>query len=112
MPVPVRLTVWGLLVALSVNVSVPVVLPVAVGVKTTFTVQLAPTASELLQLSVSLNPLLATMLLIERAAVPELLRATACALLLVPTSWLVKTRLVGEIVASGCVKPVPVSVMV
>jgi hypothetical protein len=40
LPVPVRLTVWGLFGALSVNVSVPVAAPVAVGEKVTPTVQL------------------------------------------------------------------------
>jgi len=43
-PVPVRLTVLGLLVALLVIVSVPVLVPVAVGWNVTFTVQLAPAA--------------------------------------------------------------------
>ena len=39
-----RLTVWGLFAALSVNVSVPVAPPVAVGENVTPTVQLAPAA--------------------------------------------------------------------
>ena len=45
-PVPDRLTVWGLPVALSVMVIVPGWLPVAVGVKVTVMVQLAPAATE------------------------------------------------------------------
>jgi hypothetical protein len=44
-PFPLRLTVCGLLAALSVNVSVPVVAPVAVGVNVTPTEQLAPAAT-------------------------------------------------------------------
>ena len=45
-PVPVRLTVWGLPVALSVTVIVPGWLPVAVGVKVTLMEQLAPAAGK------------------------------------------------------------------
>jgi hypothetical protein len=45
-PLPVRVTVCGLLLALSVMVSVPGREPVAVGVKVTLTVQVAPAASD------------------------------------------------------------------
>jgi len=45
-PVPVSETVWGLLLAPSVRVKVPVREPVVVGVKDTVTVQLAPAASD------------------------------------------------------------------
>jgi len=45
-PVPLSVTVWGLPAALSVIVSVPVRLPVAVGVKVTLIVQLEPAATE------------------------------------------------------------------
>jgi hypothetical protein len=45
-PVPVRETVCGLLLALSVMVRVPGLLPVALGVKVTLTVQLAPAAND------------------------------------------------------------------
>jgi hypothetical protein len=44
-PVPLRLMVCGLVKALSVNVSVPVAAPVAVGVNVTPTEQLAPAAT-------------------------------------------------------------------
>jgi hypothetical protein len=44
-PVPVSETVWGLVLALSVIVRVPVRAPVVVGVKVTLTVQVAPGAS-------------------------------------------------------------------
>jgi hypothetical protein len=43
-PVPLKVTICGLLFALSVNVSVPVRVPVRVGLKVTDTVQLAPAA--------------------------------------------------------------------
>ena len=43
--VPVRLTVWGLPVALSVRVTAALRTPLAVGVKVTLIVQLAPAAT-------------------------------------------------------------------
>lgn len=57
-PVPVRLTVCGLLVALSVKETAAVREPVAVGVKVTPTVQLAPTTTPVLQLLVCAKSLL------------------------------------------------------
>ena len=50
---PVRLTVCGLPVALSVTVIVPGCVPVAVGVNVTLIVQLAPAATEVPQVLVS-----------------------------------------------------------
>jgi hypothetical protein len=44
-PVPVRLTVWGLLAALSLKVSVPVRAPMAVGENVTATEHVAPAAT-------------------------------------------------------------------
>ena len=44
-PVPVRLAVCGLFVALSVTVKLPLRVPVAVGAKVTLIVQLAPAAT-------------------------------------------------------------------
>ena len=44
MPVPVRLAVWGLLLASSTTVSAPLRVPVAVGVNVTLIVQLAKAA--------------------------------------------------------------------
>src|SRR3989442_1095487 len=41
------------------------------------------------------------MLVMLNEAVPLLLRVTACAPLLVPTSWLAKVRLVGERLTAG-----------
>lgn len=51
-PVPVRGTVCGLLLALSVMVSVPATVPAAAGVKVTLIVQLPPLATEVPQLLV------------------------------------------------------------
>jgi len=44
-PVPDRATVWGEFGALSLNVSVPLRAPFAVGVKVTLTAQFAPAAN-------------------------------------------------------------------
>jgi hypothetical protein len=46
-PVPVRLMVWGLGVALSVMAMAPVRVPVAAGVNVTLIVQFAPALTEL-----------------------------------------------------------------
>jgi hypothetical protein len=51
-PLPARLTLWGLPEALSVMLRVPLRVPVAVGLNVTLIVQLAPAASELPQLLV------------------------------------------------------------
>ena len=51
-PVPVRLTVWGLAGALSAIATEAVRLPLAEGVKVMLIVQLAPAATELPQLLV------------------------------------------------------------
>ena len=81
MPVPERLTDWGLPVALSVTARAAPRLPATEGVKVTLMVQLAPAASELPQLlvwakSLELAPKTA-MLEMLRAELPELLRVTA-----------------------------------
>lgn len=51
-PVPVKVTVCGLLLALSVMTTVPERVPVAVGVNTTLMVQFAPAATEVPQVLV------------------------------------------------------------
>ena len=80
-PVPVKLAVCGLPLALSVTVKVPVRVPVAAGANVTLIVHLLPAASELPQLLVwAKSPLSApvmAMLLIESAALPEFERVTA-----------------------------------
>ena len=84
-PVPVRATVWGLPVALSVTVMVPGWLPVAVGVKVTVMVQLAPAATDVPQVLVWAYGALAAMLVRLSAAVPVLVSVTVCAALVVFT---------------------------
>jgi hypothetical protein len=51
------------------------------------------------------------MLAIVSATVPVLLRVMACAVLDVPTDWLLKVRLPGETPATGAA-PVPVRLIV
>ena len=84
-PVPERATVCGLPVALSVTVIVPGRLPAAVGVKVTLMEQLAPAATEAPQVLVWAYGALATMLVMVSAPVPELVRVTDCAALVVFT---------------------------
>jgi hypothetical protein len=109
-PVPERLTFWGLPVALSVMVSEAARLPLAEGLKVTLIVQVAPAATELPQLlvwakSLALVPETA-MLVTLKAALPELVRVIVWAVLVAPTVWLAKVRLVGERLVADVV-PVP-----
>ena len=85
-PVPLRLTVCGLPVALSVLVRVPVRFPVAVGVKVTLIVQLAPALSALPQLLVWAKSPLSAMLAMVNVTVPVLPKVTTCGELAMPTS--------------------------
>lgn len=87
LPVPVRLTVCELGVALSVMLNVALKVPEAVGANVTLNVQLPPAATELLQLLVSpKSPGLVpvnVMPIMAKAALPVLLRVTVCAALVV-----------------------------
>ena len=89
-PVPARLTDWGLPVALSVMASAAVRLPLADGVKVTLMVQLAPAARLDPQLlvwekSLAFEPKTA-MLVMLNAALPELLKVTDRVVLVEPTA--------------------------
>jgi hypothetical protein len=79
-PVPVRAAVWGLPVALSVTVRVPVLAPVAVGLNVTLMAQLAPAARLVPQLLVCEKSALLVpvnvMLVRVNAAVPLLVSVT------------------------------------
>ena len=57
MPVPERLTLWGLPLRLSAMLRAAVAAPLAEGLKVTLIVQLAPAATELPQLLVSAKSL-------------------------------------------------------
>jgi hypothetical protein len=107
--VPVRLAVCGLLVALSVTVSVAVRVPAAVGVKVTLIVQLAPAASELPQLfdsakSPGLVPVIATLAMVA-GPVPVLVSVTTWSGPVTPTPWLVAnvTLAVDRLATGGTV---------
>ena len=76
-PVPVRLAVCGLLVALSVTVNAALRVPVAVGVNVTLIVQLEPAATPVPQLFVCANGAAAPMLIMVRAEPPVLESVTA-----------------------------------
>jgi hypothetical protein len=75
-PVPVRLTVWVVGLALSVMVTTPVLVPVAVGLKVTLRVQLAPAARLEPQVLVWEKSPLTAMLVMLRVALPVLLKVT------------------------------------
>ncbi len=99
-PVPVRLTVWGLPVALSLTFNMAVRVPGAAGVKVTVIMQLAPAATVLPQLLVwpkspelvpdNVKPVML------KLAVPLLVRVTACPGLVVPVFWLTKVKVEVE----------------
>jgi hypothetical protein len=114
-PVPARLTVCGLFAALSAIVRLAVRLPVAVGVKVTLIVQLAPVATldpQLLACAKSPGFVPATAIEeIVRATLPLLVSVTGCEALGVPTAWLLKVKLLAETPATGAV-PVPVRLTV
>ena len=96
-PVPVRGTIWGLPMALSVIDTLAVRPPAAVGLKTSEIMQFAPAARVagfMGQVDVSgksavLDPVI-TMLAIVNAALPVLVSVMNCAGPLVVTSWLGK----------------------
>jgi hypothetical protein len=75
-PVPVRLTVWVAGLALSVMVTTPDLVPVAVGLKATLRVQLALAARLEPQVLVREKSPLTVMLVMLRAALPVLPRVT------------------------------------
>jgi hypothetical protein len=97
--------VCGLPLALSVILSEAMRRPVAVGVNVTLTVQLAPAATVLAQVLVSVKspefvpPM--TMLEMLREALPVFESVTPCAVLVDPTLIWPKVRLAGDSVISG-----------
>jgi hypothetical protein len=75
-PVPLKVTVCGLLLALSVMVRVPLTVPVAVGVNVTLTVQAPPASMPVPQILVWEKPLLTAMLVKVSVALPEFVTVT------------------------------------
>jgi hypothetical protein len=100
--VPDKLTVCGLLLALSVIVRVPVTGPGAAGaLNVTLIVQVPPAATlVVVHVLVSEKLLLAAMLVMVSVAFPELVTVTDCAVLAVPTG-LEKVRELAERVTAG-----------
>ena len=89
-PVPVRVMVCGLPLALSVMLTEAVRVPAAAGVNVTLIVQLLFAATELPQVLVWLKSLafvpVSEMLVMLKLAFPVFIRTTACAALVVPTA--------------------------
>jgi len=95
-PVPLSDTVCGLFVALSVNVRLPVLVPLTVGSKKTPMVQFVPGATLLPQaLSAPKSAGDAVTLVIVTVEVPALLSVTVCGRPDVPTYWL------GKVIEGG-----------
>jgi hypothetical protein len=92
MPVPVRLIVCGLFVALSVMATVPLRAPAAVGVKVIEMTQLPRAATELPQVLVCAKSPLATILPTLKATEALLLTVTVLAAVVVPIAALPKDR--------------------
>jgi hypothetical protein len=92
-PVPVSVTVCGLVTSESVMVSCPVSTPVVVGANLTLILQLRPGAKAApMQLLVSEKLALQVTLLIVSVVMPTLTTVTVCAALSVPTSWSPNSR--------------------
>ena len=106
-PVPARLTVWGLLAASSVNVSVPVRAPTAVGENVTPTVHVAPTASPVPHvLLATVKSPVAAILLKLRDTFWRFVNVTVFAALVLPTAAVPRFKLLTERVTGAI--PVPV----
>ena len=111
-PVPVSATFWGEPPALSVMMMAAVNAPVAAGSKCPWMLQFAPAAKLVPQLLANTNedafvPVRA-MLVMDKVALPVLVKVTACDAVAVPTAEEPNDRLVAESVAAGP-RPVPVS---
>jgi hypothetical protein len=104
--VPVRVDVWGLLLALSLTLSCPVLFPVAVGVNVTLVVHLLLAAKLVVHVvaDTAKSPLVVITMLV-RAALWLLVRVNVFAALVVPTACDAYVALVGVSVAGSA--PVP-----
>jgi hypothetical protein len=108
LPVPLRLTVCGLLMALSAKVSVPVAAPSATGVKVTPTVQVAPAAMPVPQvlLETANGPPAGTEMLVNVSTVlRRLVTVTVFAALVLPSARVPKLKLVAEKVTGALPLP-------
>jgi len=116
LPVPVRVTVCGLPLALSVMVSEAVRVPQPEGVNITAIVHWVPVASEAPHVLVSPKSLALVPVIVEplivKAALPVLVRVMVWEELVVATGSVPKVRLVAERLAAGQPVAVPESVTV
>src|SRR5206468_1500818 len=117
-PFPLRENICGLPPASSASDSVPVRAPEAVGVKVTLMVQVPPAAKVAGLVGQALAPVLvaaksleAANELIVKAAAPVFVSVTVIGALVVASSWLPKSRLVGANPTPRAV-PLPPSVMI
>ena len=115
---PVRVTVCGEPVALSVTSRLPVTLPAMAGEKVTEMVQLAPAASDGPQLLVSLNrpisgELGAVMPVMVNGTLPVLLSVTVCAAEVVPAvAEKLSDEGESEATGRGAAVPIPVKLII
>ena len=113
-PLPVRLRIWGLFGALSEMLTVPVRVPVAVGVKMTVIEQLLPAASELPQSpelgSNAKSPVMVKAALNVNEEVPPFLTVAVPTALGVPTVVLGNVSGLGVMVTLDEVDEAPVPV--
>jgi hypothetical protein len=105
-PVPAKGSVCTPLGALSVRVNAPLRAPPAVGLNVTLIVQLLPAARFVPQAFVSAKSPLAAMLVMDRAALPVLVRVTVWPGEVVPENWAANVRLSGDRLTAG---PKPVA---
>jgi len=110
-PVPVKLTVCGLLIAVSAKLSVPVDATSAVGENVTPTVQLAPAARLALQVLLAMaNGAVAPMPVNVSAVLSRLVTVTVVAALVFPAASEPKLRLEEESVTGELPLPVTATV--
>jgi hypothetical protein len=108
LPVPVRLTVCGLVIALSANVRTPEAGPRAAGMNVTPTWQLAPAATLAPHvLLATANGPLTVILVTLRATFRRFVTVTVLAGLVLPTANVPKLKLVDDRLTGGL--PVPAS---
>ena len=113
LPVPVRLTVCGLVIAVSVNVRTPAAEPRAVGVNVTPTVQLAPAATLAPHvLLATANGPLAVILVKLSATFRRFVTVTVLAELVLPTANVPKLNLVDERLTGALPLPIRLTVWV
>ena len=95
---------------MSVIVTVPVLVPLALGLKVTLPLHEAPAATLAPQVLVCEKSPLIAMPLMVSVEVPEFVRVKLCGLLLTPTACATNVKDEGERLTEGPPAPVPVPV--